>query len=242
MRLNDILTKAGKLLPYIGLFFGLQNFAMAKEAKKARLEVASTLHKKLLEELQSRQDIIIANQTSQNKIAGLSADAADHLDSVSTHSHIISELAKKLANPDLDPQEREYILGLLNHNTDQFSTSLENANTTLQQIIDSICSNSNNLISPLNSLSSLIEKYRDFLSSLAVEQFCPLINLLGLIVIFSCLISISAIVYSDYFIKYLNIEAKYPRIAKFIQLRRKFQKYYFNFNFLLILVTLIILF
>jgi len=32
----------------------------------------------------------------------------------------------------------------------------------------------------------------------------------------------SAILYGDLIIKYLKIEIKYPRIGKFIQLRRKF--------------------
>lgn len=78
------------------------------------------------------------------------------------------------------------------------------ANTTLQEIIFSI--GKNNFIDQSNVL---IEKYKDFLSSLTVEQLCPLLNTLGLIVISSCLIVISsclisivAIIYSDFFIKF----------------------------------------
>jgi hypothetical protein len=73
-------------------------------------------------------------------------------------------------------------------------------------------------------------------------MYCPLLNTLGLITISFCLASIAAIIYGDLLIKHLNLEVKYPRIAKFIQLRRRFQFYYLNIDFLLILVTLISLF
>ena len=115
--------------------------------------------------------------------------------------------------------------------------------TSLQEIIDSIFgSSSNNFIDTsglLNSWNSILENYKNFLSTLEVEMYCPLLNSLGLITISFCLVSIFAIIYGDLLIKYLNLEVKYPRIAKFIQLRRKFQFYYLNLNFLLILVTLI---
>ena len=50
-------------------------------------------------------------------------------------------------------------------------------------------------------------------------------NILGLIFIFSCLISVVSIFYGDFLIKYFNLEEKFPKIAKFIQLKKKISKF-----------------
>ena len=92
------------------------------------------------------------------------------------------------------------------HTKEQIN-SLEKANNTLQEILDYIFSdnNSNNFLS---QLEIIIEKYKSFVSTLQVEQLISLINILGLIIILSFLISIAAIFYNDYLIKYFNIEKK----------------------------------
>jgi hypothetical protein len=43
-------------------------------------------------------------------------------------------------------------------------------------------------------------------------------------------------------VKYFNLTNKYPRIENFIQMRRKFQWYYFKLNFILIFLMVIVLF
>ena len=90
----------------------------------------------------------------------------------------------------------------------------------LKDLVTAVGKSGNSVIDQFNIL---IDKYKEFLSTLSVEQYGPLINILGLICITACLISLGTILYGDYLIKYFNIEAKYPKIAKFIQLRRKFQ-------------------
>jgi hypothetical protein len=45
-------------------------------------------------------------------------------------------------------------------------------------------------------------------------------------IILSSIISIIYIFYGDYLLKKFNIEQKYPKLAKVIELRRKFQNYY----------------
>ncbi len=56
----------------------------------------------------------------------------------------------------------------------------------------------------------------------------------------NCVISIVFNFYGNYLIKKFNLETKYPKLAKFILLRKKFQRYYLIFNISGILaVTLI---
>ena len=53
-------------------------------------------------------------------------------------------------------------------------------------------------------------------------------------VILSSVFSLIFILYGDYLLKKYNIESRYPKLAKIIQLRRKFQRYYMILSILMI--------
>jgi len=58
-------------------------------------------------------------------------------------------------------------------------------------------------------------------------------------VVFSALISIILMFYGNILIEKYDLENKYPKLATIIRLRQKFQKYYFNYYCLLILLVVI---
>jgi len=58
-------------------------------------------------------------------------------------------------------------------------------------------------------------------------------------VVLSALISIIFIFYGNILIEKYDLENKYPKLAKFIQLRQKFQKYYFKYYCFLIFTVII---
>jgi hypothetical protein len=80
----------------------------------------------------------------------------------------------------------------------------------------------------------LIEKYKEYLTTLNVHQLGALVNLLISGVILSCIISITFIFTGEFLIKRFDLENRYPKLAKFIKLRRKFQNFYFIINILTI--------
>jgi Rad3-related DNA helicase len=214
MRIKDILNITGKILPYIGFFIGTQSFKMAKEAKAARLQEASNEAQRLLIEIKNQQETMISDQLVQTKIASLSSDAITHLDLAKQDSKIIGKLLERLNDPSITEAEKNFILNSLNEQSSNKLKSLDNANDILNNILDIISSNKNNY---LNNFNEIINRFQNYLSSLTLEQLVPLVNIFGLTVITSCLISIAIIFYGDYFIKYFNIENKYPKLAKFIK-------------------------
>nr|YP_010130179.1 hypothetical protein KQ422_mgp119 [Clavaria fumosa]QPZ51081.1 hypothetical protein [Clavaria fumosa] len=184
--------------------------------------------------------MVIDNQIVKNKIASLSADASDHLDWSKHHNRIVNELIEKLNNPNIDISEREHLLKLLKTNTEQKTVFLEKANNSLQQINDLLTSgNSKNDF--MSQFNIWIVKYKNFLSTLTVEQINYIINIIGYFIIISSLISIAAVLYGDFLIKYFKLEEKFPKIAKYIIIRRKFQWYYLNYNIIVILILSIFL-
>jgi hypothetical protein len=125
-----------------------------------------------------------------------------------------------LNDSNISQQEHEFLVKLAQHYTNNQFNSLKKANNTLQEILDSVLSDKNNFLSQLDVL---IEKFKTFLSTLNVEQLHALVNILALIIFLSCLFSVAAVLFSDYLIKYFNIVNKFPKISKYIELRRKFQ-------------------
>jgi hypothetical protein len=237
MKLKEILQKTGKFMPYIGAAFGLTNLKLALESRRARLEAATNENSKLLKEIVDKDNTIIANQTKQNEITRLSFDASEQITNANNHTRTSKELIEKLNNPNITQTEREQISNSLESSIDQQANLLEQANKSYKKIMDIITSNNSesNFISQssfdyneiINQFNILLENYKAFLSTLDVEQIIIVLNFLGFIVILSCFITMATIIYNDYLIKYLNkyfdIDNKYPRISKFIQLRRKLQ-------------------
>lgn len=79
----------------------------------------------------------------------------------------------------------------------------------------------------------------EILNSLSREELLALGSLLFNSLIFSYTITIITIIYGDYLIKRFDLENKYPKLAKFIQLRRKLQNYYLKICFAWIFIGIL---
>src|SRR3984957_15114204 len=195
-----LINKTRNILPFVAIGLSIDSFLMNKETYKNRIYLISSETERLTNELNTKQDIIIANVSQKTKIASLTADATDQLNTVNHYSKIIKEFIK---------------------NKDFEINSLEKANSTLQKIIDII--NSDNTGNDfLNQINVLIENYRAFLSTLTLDQIVIILNMWVCVIIFNSIFSIAAVLYGDFLIRYFKLETKFPRIAAFIQLRGKF--------------------
>ena len=81
--------------------------------------------------------------------------------------------------------------------------------------------------------------FTDFLKTLNGEELLALGSLLFNSIILSNTINIILIIFGDYLIKRFDLENKYPKLAKFIQLRRKLQNYYLKISFAGIFLALL---
>ena len=100
----------------------------------------------------------------------------------------------------------------------------------MKEILDNLNKSGNNFISNFN-----IQNLYDFLDSLTLLEESAFIHILIFIILLCSLINIISIFFGNEIIKYLELERKYPRFAKFIQLRAKFQRYYLLWNIFLML-------
>ena len=90
----------------------------------------------------------------------------------------------------------------------------------------------------IDNFSVLIENFHDFLSSLTLVQHFSLVNILIGTLVLNSLTTIIFIFYSDFLIKFFNLEQKFPSLSKFIKIRKKFQQFYFLLNILIIIIAI----
>lgn len=90
-----------------------------------------------------------------------------------------------------------------------------------------------------NFITNLIKDFKDYLSTLSIEQLCILIDFLLITLVLSCLITILIAFYGNFLIDKFSLEEKYPKLSGIIKLRRKFQHYYIISNSLIIIIALI---
>ena len=81
--------------------------------------------------------------------------------------------------------------------------------------------------------------FKKFIGSLNQEELLALSGLLLNSLVLNYTISIILILYGEYLIKRFNLEDRYPRLAKFIKLRRTLQNYYLKICFVWIFIGIL---
>lgn len=94
----------------------------------------------------------------------------------------------------------------------------------------------------MDNFNLYINDFKEFIYNLNVEQLSLVINL-SISVVILCLISnIIIIISGNFLINYFNLVQKWPKLEKYITLRRKFQDYYLILNIIFITLILILIY
>jgi hypothetical protein len=126
-----------------------------------------------------------------------------------------------------------------------------NTNSDLKYLLSEIQTDWNKVVDYNEAIKKAIDKnkflpdnfdYKNIYENITNDQLGGIGLILFSQVILVSAISIIFVFFGEYLIQRYEIEKKYPKLAKFIQLRRKFQKYYLILNILYILLIALILF
>lgn len=235
MTIRDLFNKVKYILPFLALPLAVDSNRLARENRQFREEMVKEIQR-LMTELNTKQDILMNNLELNRIIANLTNNTSNQLNTVKEYfekSEILENLFKRLDDPNISVEERDFLMGSWDLYKKQGIEHVNKVNEFLQKILNQINSSGNgdNFISEINLL---IERYKEFLSTLSVEQLDIVVNTIGQIIILSFVISLAAVLYGDFLIRYFELEKRFPKIANFIQIRRKFQWYYLNYSFLMI--------
>jgi hypothetical protein len=119
------------------------------------------------------------------------------------------------------------------YHKDEFFSKMDKLEKSLKDLNDTINQIKNKFLDDFK-LQDLIDKYNDFLSNLNSDQLCKVITILSCWLILLCLFDILIIFIGNQIIDYLKLESNYPKIVKFIKLRKKYQDFNLFINFLII--------
>jgi hypothetical protein len=106
------------------------------------------------------------------------------------------------------------------------------ASEGVKKLVDSI-NVSNKLISDFN-----LEYFYEYLNSLSLLELSALYHILVLVVIAILSFNMLSAVLGNEIIKYFKLEERFPKLAVFLRLRLKFQKYYLTLSFSLIFLLI----
>ena len=130
----------------------------------------------------------------------------------------------------------------INH-AKNFSAEVKSSQNILDRAIELLSQNKTKFRDDWNSfidsIKELSNEYYNFLETLTLYELGSLANLLAAFFTLLCVISLISIIYSNKIITYLNLENRFPKLAKIIQYRQKLQNYYLFMNFLFIVITLV---
>ena len=93
----------------------------------------------------------------------------------------------------------------------------------------------------IDSIFQFIQSYNNIITQLDLIHQVALLNILGTFSLIFILFSILIIFCGDYLIQRFELEMKYPKLAKWIQLRRKIKNYSLLWNLFLASTIIIII-
>ena len=182
-----------------------------------------------------------------DKITQLTTDLTNaQIDNVTTISSIQAQMIE-LKEKALKAQELVKNLNKeTNVNSESFDVLRSKAQSEFNKIIDIVDEITKNINGRSKNFSSgdiysYFSSFQDYLATLTLEQTFCLVHLFAFSGILICLFNLASVFYSESLINFYDLETKFPKLAKFIKFRGKFQQYYFAWNLLLIVTILAVL-
>lgn len=222
-----------KILPYASISLGLFNLAKTiktteetknKLANIERLvEEGNSLNKTILDKLNT-----IDPEVELNKIEGIT-NISENVDNIrKSLDNLHGEITSNIPTPNFEE--------ITNVNQ-----TLTNLNKVYGDILTFISKSGSNNSNSFIIDSNIIDSINNLYSNLSIIETLAIIHISGFIAILVSMFSILIVFYGEFFLQKFNLESKFPKFAKYIQLRRKFQQFYIITNFLLILLVILAL-
>ena len=159
------------------------------------------------------------------------------MDSLERVKSLMDQYNTCKSNPEVECPSKDVIIDTLNHTKDvleQTQTEFENITTVINKISVSD-------IFSWDYIQNMISNISEEIVVLSTTQQNALFHICFNITIFLCVLTLIGVFYGDKIIINYKLEERYPKLARIIQLRRRFQVYYFTWNCIIIIVLLLLM-
>ena len=221
--INQIFQKVIKNLSVVGLGLGVFNTVsnlITNQDLKDKLEIEKFKNSQLIERINK----LVTDNESNSKIENILRKSLDNNEN--KMEILISKMNHLIENKSID--ENKII---------EVNNSIKNINNDLAEVVNQIDETLRSSIINLDFFNSIIS----YINNLNFIQTLAFTHISAIIFIFLSLNSLIALYFGNSLINKFNIDNKYPKIYKFIELRRKFQVYYLIKDLTIIYLILILL-
>lgn len=224
------LPKYGNLGIFVG---GLGIFAQSvkNNAVKNKLNNQLGENRRLVEKIETMQkdnnDLIEKIVKSQENI-----DINDNINKIAEAKNNLIETINNNASKNIKNDVSNYV-SVIVEESNKVNNIFQDMINKYQEILNSTNNSQNNLW-----LEGYFDNIKNYFSNLSHEQLGAITHLSGSIFILFCIFTIINIIFGDRLIIYFKLEEKYTKIAKYIQLRRKFLEYSLILNITLVILVL----
>nr|YP_004376382.1 hyp20 [Moniliophthora roreri]ADO51603.1 hyp20 [Moniliophthora roreri] len=191
----------------------------------------SLRHKQIIQQIEERSQEVTENRISQNIIQSCKTLKSgyetrtgliqENINELTVKKNKYAEIINNPTNFDKDTvNNAEIFFKKYTQEIQECKAKLNmESKNVLEQILDIIDSNNKNKF--IENISNLKKVFSEYLSTLELDQLCAISNLLIGLLITSLIINIILIFFGDFLIKYFSLEQKFPKLAIFINIRRK---------------------
>lgn len=238
--MKNIIQKSGRVLTYVSGGLSVIGFAQGLHSSKQNKTIIDTLNSQdeFKNNIIANQEETIRRSFELVKMTSKTTALSEDNENAVRAGKKIANISEQLKNTS-DPSQIEMLTKDLSYHSKNLNSSLHEGSSKIEQLKttlgDALNSGSNNKYFGNN----IIENFQEYLSTLPLEKVGALAHILLCIAILWSIASIVFIFYGDILIRYYKLEERFPKLAKFIQLRRKFQQYYFVIDVSLMVIALL---
>lgn len=255
-RIRNLFLPIGKYLPAIGTYYSVYKSGVdgqLNNKEKRELENFRENQELLKQKINNLEEVSAVDKAKYSSMANQISERASPLPLIKDIKDIKGEVINLNEKKSRITEELKKITEL---------ESLASRGVKLSEGNVKLVSNKASLLSDMNyydrqlkettkKLDQAIEginkssilnidfNFEKFVESLTVEEKLAFCGLVFNHLILTNTITIILILYGDYLLKRFDLVNKYPKIAKFIQLRKKFQGYYLKISFLWIFLCVL---
>ena len=217
-------------------FYGFMYSKKVDEALK-QIECERKVNKILNE----KYNKLLESKINENELNSLITN-----EKIKTLMEEMNELKSKISNQKIfnktdieNVNNSSNILEELKNIKETFNHSNNSLNAILNTVDKYINSKNNNNFS--ESFMTLIHDINNIIFNMSMSEQLAYFHVSGCFFILISLFSIISIFYGDFLITKLNLEVKYPKLGKFIKLRRKFQHFYILMDVIISSIILVLI-
>lgn len=178
----------------------------------------------------------LLKQDQEVKLEAMAHDTRDSFLTLDEAKKLVNKTKNKLDNNNFEQGETVEMV-----RKDYVYQELEASKA--KEIAESKSRNLSNFIQDIRKsdtfdwIRELLDKYKEFIDSLDLDQKVAIMNLLGYYTLFNLSISIIIILGANHFIQLWNLDYKFPWLTKFLKIRAKVNSIYLKVYVLIYIVV-----